>query len=110
MLLDPDRLTQAFLNIVVNATEALREGGTLDVSSRLSPDGDSVIVEVDDDGVGLDDQSASRAFDPFVTTKPGGVGLGLVNAKAAVVGHGGTIALMPRRPTGTRVIVTLPLA
>lgn len=110
MLLDPDRLTQAFLNIVVNATEALREGGTLEVSSRLSPDGDSVIVEVDDDGVGLDDQSASRAFDPFVTTKPGGVGLGLVNAKAAVVGHGGTIALMPRRPTGTRVIVTLPLA
>lgn len=108
MQLDPDRLTQALLNIVVNATEALREGGTLDVSSRLSPDGRAVIVEVDDDGVGLDAQAASRAFDPFVTTKPGGVGLGLVNARAAVEGHGGSISLAPRQPSGTRVTVIFP--
>lgn len=109
MQLDAERLTQAVLNVVVNATEALREGGTLTVASRLSRDGKSAVVDVDDDGVGLDDRAAERAFDPFVTTKPGGVGLGLVNARATVESHGGTIALVPRTPSGTRATITLPV-
>lgn len=109
MPLDADRLTQALLNVVINATEALREGGTLSVSSRLDGAGTSVIVEVDDDGVGLDDRAAGRVFDPFVTTKPGGVGLGLVNARAAVEAHGGTIALVSRIPAGTRATISLPV-
>jgi signal transduction histidine kinase len=108
MPLDAERLTHALLNVVLNATDALREGGTLTVSSALSGDG-TVLVHVDDDGVGIDEATAARVFDPFVTTKPGGVGLGLVNAKAAIEGHGGTITLAPRQPAGTRATIRLPL-
>lgn len=108
MLLDADRLTHALLNVVLNATEALREGGTLAISSVRSGPGDVVVV-VDDNGVGIDAAQAARVFDPFVTTKPGGVGLGLVNARAAVEGHGGTITLAPRQPVGTRVTIRLPV-
>jgi signal transduction histidine kinase len=108
--LDAPRFTQALLNVVVNATEALREHGTLWVRSRLSPDGGDVIVDVDDDGVGLSDPTGGRLFDPFVSTKPDGVGLGLVNAKSAVESHGGTIRLEARHPAGTRATITLPVA
>lgn len=109
MPLDADRLTHAMLNVVLNATEALREGGTLTITSARSGAGD-VLVVVDDDGVGIDAAAAARVFDPFVTTKPGGVGLGLVNAKAAIESHGGTITLAPRQPAGTRVTIRLPLS
>ncbi len=108
MSLDADRLTHALLNVVLNATEALRENGTLTITSVRSGAGD-VLVVVDDDGVGVDAAHATRVFDPFVTTKPGGVGLGLVNAKAAIEGHGGTITLAPRQPAGTRVTIRLPV-
>lgn len=108
MPLDADRLTHALMNVVINATEALREGGTLTVTSARSGAGD-VLVVVDDDGVGIDAATAVRVFDPFVTTKPGGVGLGLVNAKAAIESHGGTITLAPRQPAGTRATIRLPL-
>lgn len=106
--LDAERLTHAFLNVVVNATEALREGGTLSITSARSGAGD-VLVVVDDDGVGIDAAHAARVFDPFVTTKPGGVGLGLVNARAAIESHGGTISIAPRQPAGTRVTIRLPV-
>jgi signal transduction histidine kinase len=108
MPLDAERLTHALLNVVLNATDALREGGTLTITSaRAGADG--VVIAVDDDGVGIDAAAAARVFDPFVTTKPGGVGLGLVNAKAAIESHGGTITLAPRQPAGTRAIIRLPL-
>jgi signal transduction histidine kinase len=108
MSLDADRVTHALLNVVLNATDALREGGTLTITSARSGAGD-VLVVVDDDGVGIDPAMAARLFDPFVTTKPGGVGLGLVNAKAAIESHGGTITLAPRQPAGTRATIRLPL-
>lgn len=108
--LDARRFTQALLNIVINAVEALRERGTLCVRSRLSPDGRAVVIEIEDDGVGLSADAAGRLFDPFVSTKPDGVGLGLVNARSAVDSHGGTITLDPRQPAGTRATITLPLA
>ncbi len=108
MSLDADRLTHALLNVVLNATEALREGGTLAITTARSGAGD-VLVVVDDDGVGIDAAQAARVFDAFVTTKPGGVGLGLVNARAAIESHGGTITLAPRQPAGTRVTIRLPV-
>ena len=60
--------------------------------------------------MGLDLDTGHSLFDPFVSTKPDGVGLGLVNARAAIESHGGTIALAPREPNGTRVTVSLPVA
>jgi signal transduction histidine kinase len=108
--IDASRLTQALLNVVVNATEAIHEGGALAIGARLSADRADVIIEIDDDGIGIAPENISKVFDPFVTTKPGGVGLGLVNAKASIESHGGTITLTRRRPAGTRATITLPTA
>ena len=104
---DPERFSQALLNVIVNAVDAMPNGGTLGVRTRAT--GDHVVIEIEDDGVGIDPDILARVFDPFVSSKPGGVGLGLVNAKAVVESHGGRIALTPRQPQGTRAMMTLPL-
>ncbi len=107
--LDGDRMKQALLNIINNAADAMPTGGTLSVSTHRSGDGSTIEVDVCDDGIGLDPAIRDRAFDPFVSTKRDGVGLGLVNAKAVVDLHGGSIELVPRTPKGTRATITLPI-
>jgi signal transduction histidine kinase len=106
VMTDTERFSQALQNIIVNAIDAMPNGGALTITSR-SDDG-QVIIDVDDEGVGIDPDLAGRLFDPFVSSKPEGVGLGLVNAKAVVEGHGGQIALTPRQPRGTRARITVP--
>ena len=106
--LDPERFAQVLTNVFINAIDAMPNGGNLTISTRS--DGAEIIVEVDDDGVGIDPGMVTRVFDPFVSTKPEGVGLGLVNAKAVVEGHGGRIALTPRQPRGTRAKIVLPVS
>ena len=108
VIIDPERFAQVLTNVFVNAIDAMPTGGTLTVSTRS--DGAEVIIEVDDDGVGIDPGMVIRVFDPFVSTKPEGVGLGLVNAKAVVEGHGGRIELTPRQPRGTRAKIVLPVS
>ena len=104
--LDPPRLRQALLNVLVNGSEAMHTGGELEVSSGANDDG--VWIRICDDGVGIDPALAARVFDPFVSTKPEGVGLGLVNVKAVVEGHGGGIRLEPRPSRGTCAYLWLP--
>lgn len=107
--LDVDRFKLALLNVVVNAAEAMIHGGTLEVATAVAPAGAAIQIEVSDDGVGLDPTVRDKLFDPFVSTKREGVGLGLVNTKHIVEGHGGTITLEPREGTGTRARIVLPL-
>jgi signal transduction histidine kinase len=104
--LDAQRFGQALLNIIVNACDAMPGGGRLDVATSQN-DG-SFHIEIRDDGTGIDPAVADRVFDPFVSTKRDGVGLGLVNAKTVIESHGGTIELEPRSPRGTIARVTLP--
>jgi signal transduction histidine kinase len=106
VLLDGPRFRQALLNILVNAAEAMPAGGPIAVEARA--EGDRVIVEICDEGVGLDPAIADTLFDPFVSTKREGVGLGLANARAVVEGHGGRITLTPREPRGTCASIMLP--
>jgi len=107
--LDAARLRQVLVNVINNATDAMAAGGTLTVATSWNRAASTIGIDVCDDGVGIDPALRDRLFDPFVTTKHGGVGLGLVNAKAVVERHGGSIALEPRAPRGTRVSMTLPL-
>jgi signal transduction histidine kinase len=104
--LDATRFRQALLNVLVNASEAMTAGGTISVESRV--DGAGVVIQICDEGTGIDPAIADRVFDPFVSTKREGVGLGLVNAKAVVEGHGGRITLSPRQPVGTCATIVLP--
>src|SRR5512145_2990268 len=69
------QMKQVFLNLVVNAVQALDEGGTLWLTTRQVPD--AVEVEVQDDGPGIPEEIQGRIFDPFFTTKPVGEGTGL---------------------------------
>ena len=107
VLLDTPRLRQALLNVLVNASEALPRGGEVVVASRQ--EGSGVVVDICDDGVGIDPTLLDKVFDPFVSTKREGVGLGLVNAKAVVEAHGGHVRLMVRQPKGTCARITLPV-
>lgn len=108
--LDADRFKQALLNVIVNATDAMPNGGSLDIDTQMVDGGAHIILDVCDDGVGIDPAMVDRVFDPFVSSKPDGVGLGLVNAKAVVESHGGRIELIPRRVRGTRARITLPVS
>lgn len=104
--LDPARIRRVLVNVLANAAEATRAGGSIVVSTRS--DQHEQAIEVADDGVGVDPAVVDRVFDPFVSTKPDGVGLGLVNARAIVESHGGRITLEARVPDGTLVTIRLP--
>jgi signal transduction histidine kinase len=106
---DADRMKQALVNIINNAADAMPTGGTLSVTTSNSGSGSTLRMDICDDGTGVDPAIRDRVFDPFVSTKRDGVGLGLVNAKAVIDMHGGLIELAPREPKGTRVTITLPL-
>jgi signal transduction histidine kinase len=106
--LDPERFRQVLVNVVGNAADSMATGGTLRVVTRAIEGGARIVLDVCDTGTGIDPEIRDRVFDPFVSTKREGVGLGLVNAKAVVESHGGTIELTAVEPTGTRARITLP--
>ena len=90
---DRKSLQQVFLNLFINAIQAMLDGGTLHIRAYLSPDGQWLEVEVTDTGVGIDPEHLSRIFDPFYTTKQvgRGTGLGLSVTYGIVEKHGGHI-------------------
>jgi signal transduction histidine kinase len=87
----------------------MTDGGTLSLVAARSDDRSAVLLDVCDDGTGIDPAVADRLFDPFMSTKRDGIGLGLVNTKAIVESHGGSIELSPRPGGGTRARITLPV-
>jgi signal transduction histidine kinase len=107
---DPDLLHQVFLNLVLNAMQAMPEGGTLEIGTWDS-DGRVAIV-FEDDGPGIPEGHHRRIFDPFFTTKEVGVGtgLGLSVALGIVQAHDGTIEVSDRTGGGARFTIHLPAA
>jgi signal transduction histidine kinase len=103
-----DSLLQVFMNLVVNGIQAIDKGGEVDI--RLGIDDSSVIVEVNDNGCGMTQEVRSRAFDPFYTTKPVGMGtgLGLSVSQGIVKQHNGKIEIVESRGERTCVRVLLP--
>jgi two-component system, cell cycle sensor histidine kinase and response regulator CckA len=104
----PDRLQQVFLNLVLNAVDAMPEGGTLTV--RAEPAGRMVRATVSDTGVGLDATGIEHIFTPFYTTKAGGMGLGLYVCKQIVDEHKGEIDILNKPGQGATFVVSLPVA
>ena len=104
----PDRLRQAFLNVAVNALEAMPQGGRLRLEARR--EGAWALVAVRDSGPGIPAAALPRVYDPDFTTKDGGSGIGLHVARAAVELHGGEIGVFSRPGHGTAVHVAVPLA
>ncbi|MBX3298371.1 MAG: HAMP domain-containing protein [Acidobacteria bacterium] len=107
---DEDQLQQVFLNLLLNARDAMPDGGTLEISSYS--DEESVVLEFADDGAGIANEMSGRVFDPFFTTKPAGkgTGLGLAVCYGIVTAHGGSIELHSNEPEGAVFRVKLPFA
>jgi len=117
--IDPAQVQQIILNLVLNARDAMPNGGRVTLSTRncgAGPGRDrrpgSVELEVRDTGCGMDADTRARAFEPFFTTKKTGkgTGLGLTTVYGIVKKKGGTIEIQSEQGSGTRVIVRLPAA
>lgn len=108
MIADPDMLYQAFLNIFINAMQAMPTGG--DIFIKIKYKNNSVNVTVEDEGEGIPDNIKKKIWDPFFTTKEEGTGLGLGIVKNIIESHGGTIKLTNRSVGGTKVTVELPIS
>jgi signal transduction histidine kinase len=104
--IDADQLHGAFFNVVRNAVEAMPDGGALRVEVRS--DDDHILVAVTDTGPGISPQVRTHLFEPLHSTKPMGIGLGLVTARTFIEAHGGRIAHVDV-PTGARFEIRLPL-
>jgi two-component system cell cycle sensor histidine kinase/response regulator CckA len=105
---DPAQLEHVLLNLVVNARDAMPEGGAIAITS--SREGDRVIVAVADDGAGMEPEVVARAFDPFFTTKPkgAGTGLGLATVYGTIAEADGEVRIDSAPGAGTTVTISLP--
>jgi len=104
---DRSQIKQLFLNVFLNAIQAMDGGGTMTVDNTLLESG-KTLVRVSDTGPGISEDDLEKVFDPFFTTKKGGTGLGLSICYTIVKAHGGEIELRSRPGGGTTVLVTLP--
>jgi signal transduction histidine kinase len=104
---DADMLYQAFLNILINAMQAMPEGGGIDIT--LKGGDKSVWITFEDEGCGVSDKSMEKIWDPFFTTKNKGTGLGLGIVKNIIEAHEGQIRIDNRSEGGTRVTIRLPV-
>lgn len=106
--LDVEMFEKVLLNLMLNAEDAMPDGGTLTIQANVVEGW--VALDVIDTGCGMTPDLAARVFRPFVTTKPGGTGLGLATARKIVAAHGGTIAVQSEPGRGTMFTVRLPVA
>ena len=102
--IDRDKIKQALLNLVKNAAEAMPGGGKINI--EVSPSEDSVFIDITDTGTGI--PLDIDAFEPFLTTKKEGTGIGLVIVRQVVVAHGGKISYRTRPGEGTTFRIELP--
>jgi signal transduction histidine kinase len=107
VLIDREAFRQALLNLVINAKQAMPEGGQLVV--RTASQGETVAIYLIDTGVGMDQATMSRMFEEFFSTKPGGSGLGLPTTEKIIGAHGGQISVQSEMGRGTQFKILLPV-
>jgi len=107
---DPDQLQQVFLNLFLNARDAMPQGGRLSI--KIFDDGDFVCVRIEDTGTGMEETEIRQVFDPFFTTKPPGrgTGLGLSVCYGIISAHGGRIEVESKKSAGSVFTVRLPVS
>ena len=106
---DPDCIEQVFVNLIMNAKDAMADGGTLTISTEVSGDSQGVAVTMSDTGKGISKDHQARIFEPFYTMgKTGGTGLGLSISQRIVEDHGGRMEVESKPRRGSRFTVWLP--
>jgi len=106
---DPAQIQQVLTNIIVNAAEAMPDGGTLSVTTCVVEEGRFIEMKFSDTGVGIDQEGLGKLFDPFYSTKEKGTGLGLSVTYGIVKSHEGRIGVESRVGEGTTIAVLLPV-
>jgi signal transduction histidine kinase len=103
---DKEHINRVFLNLVINAVEAMPKGGTMTISTSI--EGDFFVVKIQDTGVGIPEEDIIKIFDPFFTSKEKGTGLGLSVVYGIINSHQGTIEVDSKAGEGTTITITLP--
>jgi signal transduction histidine kinase len=106
---DPMQLQQVFLNLFLNAGDAMPNGGTLSVRTLYDASADSIRIDIGDTGTGIEPEILGRIFSPFLTTKPKGTGLGLAICKQMIERHGGSIGAENDSAGGALFRIVLPV-
>ena len=106
LMADQELLYLAILNILLNATQSMKDGGAVNI--RVDEERGHYRIKIEDKGCGINEESVNRIFDPFFTTKEKGSGLGLSIVKKIIEGHRGTITIQSREGEGTTVELRLP--
>ena len=108
VLADTDQLQQVFLNLFLNARDAMPSGGELFI--KTFPKESDIQIEIADNGSGIDEKNIKQVFDPFFTTKPTGkgTGLGLAVCYGIITAHGGQIEVSENNSRGTKFVILLP--
>ncbi|MBN2225005.1 MAG: PAS domain S-box protein [Deltaproteobacteria bacterium] len=114
VIADPTQIEQVFMNIIMNATEAMQGDGRLDIKTAVSADGKLLDTIISDTGPGISQEDIGRIFEPFYTTKDpsstgSGTGLGLAISYGIIEKHNGTITVASREGSGTTFTVRLPI-
>ena len=113
LYLDKDLIRQAFINVLLNAVQAMPEGGKVEVSISNGPDVGSeesseVRICIRDNGTGMDEETKARLFEPFFSTKDRGTGLGMAITLGIITAHRGRIEVESSSGKGTEFIISLP--
>jgi two-component system, NtrC family, sensor histidine kinase HydH len=106
--IDPDLFYRALLNILVNGIQAMPDGGVLRVSTGIVKSDGSVRIDIQDSGMGMNEEKASQIFKPFFTDKNRGTGLGLAITKNIIDQHHGSISVSSKEDEGSTFTITLP--
>ncbi|MCG6894561.1 MAG: GAF domain-containing protein [Desulfobacteraceae bacterium] len=107
-MLDSSQMEQVFVNLLINAVEAVESDGEVVIRSRKNPDGKDIMVEIEDNGVGINPEQMARIFEPFYSTKSKGTGLGLAVTYGILKKHGGNIRADHLPGKGACFTVTVP--
>ncbi|WP_020468408.1 two-component system sensor histidine kinase NtrB [Zavarzinella formosa] len=105
--MDRELIKQALLNLLLNAEQAMPDGGEIVLQTRR--EGDNACVDVIDNGTGISAETLPKIFRPFHTTKPGGTGLGLATSRKILRAHGGDLTVQSEPGRGTKFTLCIPL-
>ena len=106
--IDRIQIQQVIVNLIRNAIEAMESSSVRELTVDATPFARGVVVSISDTGPGIAPEVAQRLFQPFVTTKPRGMGVGLNICESIIRAHGGEIWAEPNQPSGTSFRFTLP--
>jgi len=110
ILMDREQMKQVALNLLLNAVQAMPKGGTLMLRGQNSEDGQWIRISIQDSGMGIPNEDMNKLFDPFFSTKEGGVGLGLSIAHRIIDQHHGKIEVESTPGEGTLFTIWLPIS